>query len=203
VSNHLAIATVTMALRTLINRATQVIPGAQVSTLRPDMLGQDGMVRGVNLFLYMVTTNPHHANADLPTRVAGRGFVQVPQIALDLLYIVTFHGDDARLEPQLLMGATLATLHESPVLTSTLIAEAISTAPQDALATSDLAQQRPTVTVTLGRSTPDSFARIWQGFQAPYLLSVELHCSVVLVSPTVTIQPTPEVTRVNLEAEPR
>lgn len=201
-SNHLAIATTTMALRSRIQRAIQVVPGAQVSTVRPDMLSLDGMTRGVNLYLFLVTTNPHFANADLPTR-AGARLVQVPTVALDLHYVATFYGDDARLEPQLLLGATLAVLHELPSLTPAMIAEAIATAPQDALAGSDLAEQRPVVKVTLGKAPPEEWSRLWQAFQAPFLLSVELQCSVVLVSPQIAVTPAPEVLTVNIEAEPR
>jgi len=202
VSNHLAVATVTMALRSQVLRAIHVVPGAQVSTVRPDLLGHDGMTRGVNLYLYLVTTNPHFANADLPTRTPGR-VVQVPRIALDLHYVVTFYGDDLRLESQVLMGATLAALHAEPVLSPALIAEAIETAPQGVLAGADLAEQRPAVTIAVGKITPDTFSRLWQAFQAPYLLSVELTCSVVLVDATVEVSPVGVVRTVNIEARPR
>src|SRR5215217_2098566 len=100
-SNYLAIATVTATLRRNLQAAIDVdVPGSTVGTGRPD--GTDNGVpnNGVNLFLYQVTPNLSWRNADLPTRDSDGSLERRPQVALDLHYLLSFHGDEAKLEPQ-------------------------------------------------------------------------------------------------------
>src|SRR5262249_25604423 len=147
-SNHLAIATVTAAFKTLLAQAARAVPGAQVTSVRPDQVGQDGMVRGVNLFLFLATSNPSLENHDTPTRRADGTAVDVPCTPLDLHYLLTFYGDDSMLEPQILLGSTVAVLRRQTVITPALVSEAITGMSTPDLSASDLADQVPRVRIT-------------------------------------------------------
>src|SRR5262249_27882379 len=102
-----SIAAVTATLRTLIAGAVDVVPGAQVTTVRPNLLGQEKLTRGVNIFLSRVTPDATMRNQQLPTRRQDGSLAAAPQVALDLHYVFTFYGDDTKLEPQLLLGAVV------------------------------------------------------------------------------------------------
>ena len=68
-SNHLAIATVTAALKQMLQVGiSEDVPGAQVTTVRPD--AASGNISGacINLFLYHAMPNTAWRNADLRTR---------------------------------------------------------------------------------------------------------------------------------------
>src|SRR6516165_2065207 len=100
-SNALAIATVTQTLVTVVSDALQTsqVGGAIPTALRPD--ATSGLPNtGVNIFLYQVTPNIAARNADLPTRRADGTLLRRPQIGLDLQYLLTFYGDDLKLDQQ-------------------------------------------------------------------------------------------------------
>src|SRR5215216_5475616 len=101
-SNFLSIATVTATLSQLIQAAIGTdVPGATVSTIRPDGNGGNNIPDiGVNLYLYQVTPNIAWRNADLPTRNSDGQAVQRPRAAIDLHYLLTFFGNEVQLEPQ-------------------------------------------------------------------------------------------------------
>jgi hypothetical protein len=154
-SNHLAVAAVTSSLQALVARAIQVVPGARATTVRPDLLGTESLVRGVNLFLYMASVNASFENHDTPTRNADGTLVTIPRTPLDLHYLVSFYGDEARFEPQILLGCTVGVLRQQPVLTAQLVQSAIA-AGGPALAGSDLdkqvLRQQPVLTAQLVQS---------------------------------------------------
>jgi hypothetical protein len=180
-ANHLAMATVTEALRQRLERAARkVVPGANVDTQRPD--GAAPQPRSaVTLFLYRVTPNAALRNADLPTRTAdGTTLRQRPRAALDLHYLLSFAGDDAEFVPQRLLGVTVGELHARPILTRDDITQAIAGNPLLGASTLHLDTER--VKLTLASLTLDELSKLWSVFfQAPYLLSVAFEASVVLV----------------------
>ncbi len=75
----------------------------------------------VNVFLYQVTPNVAWRNADLPTRRRSGQPLRRPRAALDLHYLLTFYGEESKLEPERLLGSVVRQLHERPVLTRKLI----------------------------------------------------------------------------------
>ena len=102
-SNFLAIATVTAALRRTLETAVDAdVPGASVTTNRPQDPSTGTNGPGVNIYLYQVTPNTAWRNADLPTRRTNGDLIQRPKVALDLHYLFSFYGDETALEPQLL-----------------------------------------------------------------------------------------------------
>ena len=98
-SNALAIATVTAALRRVLQDAVNAdVAGAKVTTLRPDSLTNANPPAGVNIFLYQVSPNPALRNTDLPGRSANGTTVHRPRAYLDLHYLISFYGSEAELE---------------------------------------------------------------------------------------------------------
>lgn len=227
-SNSLAVATVTAALRSILNEALVGVPdgavnNARVTTLRPDMLATaDGDGRGINVFLYQVSGNASWGNAALPARRSDGTVIARPEQAIDLHYLLTFSGDEAALEPQRMLGAAVTALVTRPVLSRALLGELVARAVVADSGTwlqfSDLAEQ-----VDLVRFTPlslnlEELSKLWSTFiQSPYRLSVTYQACVVLLDGDVTPQPAlpvltrgidaaalnvPVVTRVVADADP-
>jgi len=204
-SNFRAIATVTATLQRVLTAAIQAdVPGATVTTVRPAE-GQHTNLpdTGVNLFLYRVSPNPSWRNQDLPSRRSDGELARRPQAALDLHYLFSFYGDDLTLEPQRLLGSTVAFLHGQPLLTRAQIEAAVGDATKPFLANSDLAKQ-----VDLVRFRPldmplEELSRLWSMFlQVRYVLSTTYQASVVLVERQLTPQPALPARGYNLGALP-
>lgn len=195
-SNSLAIATVTRALQGIVQQAVgSVVPGAAVLTRSPTKISDADQQNGsVNLFLFQATANDAWRNEDLPARSADGTLRRRPRLAVDLHFMVSFHGDDTTLMPQRMLGAVLAELHRAPLLNPSAIRDAVAAAGgQDGpLAGSDLADQVESITFTLQRPNLEELSKIWSVlFQVPYSLSAFYVASVVVLEPDV--QPAPVV----------
>jgi hypothetical protein len=195
-TNHLAIATVTAALKTRLQDVVQtVVPGATVTTLRPNRVVDQEHSASVNLFLFQVSEATGWRNADLPTRDRDGTVMQRPVIALALDYVLSFYGDDARYVPQLLLAGVVSAMHSQPILTAAEIAATIVSAG-DALAGSTLADQVDRVRLTMQSLTIEELSRLWSVFlQTPYALSVVYQASVVLIESDVPVESVQEVKR--------
>ena len=107
-SNFLAIATVTAGLQRVLEAAVSVdVPGATVTTERPETRQGNAGTAGVNVFLYETIPNGAHRNADVPTRDGGGQVLVRPTAALDLHYLLSFYGSEKDLEPQRLSAASV------------------------------------------------------------------------------------------------
>jgi hypothetical protein len=202
VSNSLAIATVTAALREVLQPAVgKAVAGATVGFNRPDSGGGTPPAPLVNVYLYQITPNAAYRNDDLPMRRSDGTLVKRPQAAFDLHYLFTFHGDDSQLQPQLLLGAVTTTLHAQPLISSAAIAKAIS--DFSFLTTSNLADQVERVKFTPTSLSLEEFSKLWSVFfQIEYTLSAAYQASVVLIeSDDVPAAPIP-VQGANLAAVP-
>jgi hypothetical protein len=181
-SNFLAIATVTAALSQSLQAAVGPdVPGATVTTLRPD--GGGGMPpTGANLFLYQVTPNAAWNNMDLPTRRSGGDLIQRPQAALDLHYLLTFYGAEAQLEPQRVLGSVVRAMHARPVLTREIIRQTIAKPAFGFLTSSNLADAVELVKFTPLPLSLEELSKLWSVyFQTPYSLSIAYQGTVVLI----------------------
>src|ERR1051326_6180396 len=158
-SSYLAIATVTATLSDMLQRAAQAaISGAVVTNKRPERLGSEIQdAAAINVYLYQAAQRPGWVNFDLPSRTASGQLVRWPpvrnaagevvkppdvlpvHVALDLYYLLTFHGSEITLEPQRLLGSAVIALHERPILLPADIEAAV--AGKAFLTGSDLAQQ--------------------------------------------------------------
>ena len=206
-SNSLAVAMVTAALRRILGEALVSVPAggvenARVTTLRPNMLADvDGDARGINIFLFEVAANGAWTGADLPTRRPDGTLLTRPQQALNLNYLLTFSGDENALEPQRMLGVAVSTLAAQPVLSRELLLQIIARDQTDDPTTweqfSDLADQIDVVRFTLLPLNLEELSKLWSTFiQSPYRLSVTYQAAVVLLDRDLTPQPAlPVLTR--------
>lgn len=185
-SNELAIATVTAALGQALSDAfaqDQLGFPATVTHVRPNAADKLLPTTGANIFLFLVTPNAANRNADLPVRYGATGaLVHAPTVALDLHYLISFYGDDAQLEPEILLGSTVRMLHESPDLSSAIIHEVLQTRQYQYLAGSDLANELEPVRFSPSGMSLDELSKLWSVvFQTPYVLSVVYQASYVRI----------------------
>jgi hypothetical protein len=199
-SNHLAIATVTAALQqVLMTPVSNAVSGAKVGFSRPD--ASSSITPLVNIFLYQITPNAAYRNADLPTRRSDGSLAQRPTAAFDLHYILTFHGDDTKLEPQRLLGAVATALHAQPLLAADNINNAASAF--GFLAGSGLDSQVERVRFTPTGLSLEEFSKLWSVFfQVEYSLSAAYQASLVLMQSDDTPAPAPPVLERNLYVVP-
>jgi len=201
-SNFLAIATVSAALQQVLQGPVKAaLNSATVGFNRPDSSAAGQQTPLVNVYLYQVTPNAAYRNGDLPTRRDDGTLVQRPQAALDLHYLFTFHGDDAQLEPQRLLGAVTSTLQSQPLLSKQNISAAA--AHFGFLAGSGLDQQVERVKFTPTALSLEEFSKLWSVFfQVEYSLSAAYQASVVLIESDQTPQSAPPVAIRNVYAIP-
>ena len=188
-SNFLAIATVTAALKELLySNALKDVDGADVLTMQPDNAAKaaGGQPR-INLYLYQVTPNAAWRNADLLTRRADGTLYQRPLAALDLHYMISFYGDENELVAHRLLGSVVRTLHAEPQLTRERIRTTIDNPSFSSFLNapgkeSNLADQVELVKFSPLHLSLEEFAKIWSVmYQIPYVLSVAYQGTVVLI----------------------
>jgi hypothetical protein len=209
-SNFLAVATVTAALQRLLQQPVAAdVPGAKVTAERPDTLTPAPGEPTVNVYLYQVVTDPAWRNQDLPTRRPDGSVVQRPRAALDLHYLISFHGNDSDLEPQRLLGSTVRTLNARPIVTRQLIEGVVAAAgaAQDPkypwLVTTDLGDAAEVVRFCPMTLDLEELSKLWSVFlETPHALSTIWTASVVLLQQDEAVQPSPPVTAPTLTAAP-
>jgi hypothetical protein len=188
-SNALAIATVTETLLHLLMQHLDVaqVPGATVSALPPD--SPTGLANpGVNIFLYQISPNPALRNADLPTRRANGTLLRRPQTALDLHYLLTFYGDETRLEQQRLLGAVALALHANPILPRALIQQVET--QTTFLHAADLDRQSELVRFVPINFSLEELSKLWSFLlKIDYVLSTAYMASVVLIETGDAVPP--------------
>jgi hypothetical protein len=185
-SNALAIATVTQTLRNVLFDAIGAakVHSASVTFVRPDDTA-NVPATGVNVFLYQVTPNTALRNSDLPTRGADGQLLQRPQVALDLFYLITFYGDDTKLEQQRLLGAVTLALHANPTLA---VADIQSAQSAPYLAGADLDTQAERVRFRPISFSLEELSKLWSFLlKTDYVLSAAYVASVVLIDAAETI----------------
>ncbi|MBV8580264.1 MAG: DUF4255 domain-containing protein [Candidatus Eremiobacteraeota bacterium] len=173
-SNYLAVATVTATLQAILAEAASVVHGARVVIDRPRKDEDAVSAPHINVALYQIL--PHGAWRALDAR---------EQVALDLHYLLTFHGDESRCEPQLLLGSAVSRLHDEAVLTPERV-RAVEERAQflnvGVPMTSNLALQDDPVTFAPLPLTLDDLSKIWSSFfQLPSALAVAYQAGVVLI----------------------
>jgi hypothetical protein len=181
-SNYLAIAIITAALRDILqDAAIAAVPGADVVLKRPETVNNDGQDKAaINLFLYQASPDPTWSNIDLPTRNRQGVLLRRPQLALNLDYLLSFHGSELLMEPQRLLGSVLTTLHAYPILEIESIRRAIDNYAY--LAQGALFDQAEQVKLSLMNPSLEELSKLWSiFFQVPYTLSIVFRASPVFV----------------------
>ncbi|MEL6780138.1 MAG: DUF4255 domain-containing protein [Cyanobacteria bacterium J06597_16] len=182
-SNYLAIATVTATLQKMLQEEIgREMPGAQVTTLRPDAISSNISGACLNVYLYQATPNPAWRNADLRTRRPKADLIKHGQAGLDLHYLFTFYGEEQTYEPQRLMGCAIRALVDNPMLTEDMIQESVDHAGLAVLEGSTLMDQIQSVRLIPTTMTTEELSRIWSVFlQLPYSLSFPYQATAVLI----------------------
>jgi hypothetical protein len=179
VSNFLAVATATEALRLFVTRAlTPDIPFAvNVVSGRPP--AEPPAEPTITVFLYQVTPDPHLRNRDEPLRASDGTLLSRPVAAVDLSYLITFFGDETQLVPQRMLGCVVRSLYELPLLTDDVIAEA---AAVPYLAGSDLPAAAQRIRFTPTHMDTEELSKLWSFLlQTSYTLSVTYQAAAVLL----------------------
>lgn len=199
-SNHLAVATVTAALRQAVQDAlNEAVPGAQAQVGRPKAGADDeDGVPLVNLFLYQATPDPAQRNNHLPSRT-GDGRARGPSVvALDLHYLLSFYGVADTYGPEMLLGVVARTLEHRPIISRELIEKAIDESGT-VLDDTDLHRASERVRIAPVNLSIDDLSKLWSVmFQVPYVLSTAYRCSTVLIESVESGSAGPPVTSVGL-----
>ncbi len=182
-SNYLAIATVTAILQQMLQTGiANDVPGARVTTIRPDNAGSGVPDTGINIFLYQASPNPAWRNADIRTRRPKDNLIKQAQAGLDLYYLLTFYGNEQELEPQRLLGSTIQTIVDQPIITPDIINQVIDSSSFPFLATSTLDQQVQLVQFIPLPMTTEELSRLWSiFFQLPYSLSFGFQATAIII----------------------
>ena len=202
-SNYLAIAAVTAALQDMLQgAAVATVPGADVTIRRPETINTDGQEKAaVNLYLYQISPNPGWSNADLPTRNASGELLRRPQMALNLDYLISFHGSELVMEPQRLLGSVVTALYSYPMLEMESIRRAIDS--RNYLAQDTIFDQVELVKFVQINLSLEELSKLWSVFyQIPYTLSVIYRASPVFVEAQLTPYGVKPVTEVKIGPVP-
>jgi hypothetical protein len=162
------------------------VSGAVATTFRPD--GADGSLPtvGVNVFLLQANPSGEMGNLDLPTRNASRELIGRPTVVYELIYLLTFHGSEARLEPQRVQASVLRYLHAEPCISKKFIRDQITAAvaaePNHFLRNSNLADQASTIKITPFKLSLEDLSKVWSVFfQTNYILTSTFRATYVLL----------------------
>jgi hypothetical protein len=122
-ATYAAIAATGLAIQSLLSNAatTSEFAGASFPMFQATDFVKgitDGI--GVSIFLYRVALNASRRNDPAPRSPQGDQYL--PRMPLDLFYLFTFWGGDA-VKQQRLLGWTMRTLQDTPVVTSSLLNE--------------------------------------------------------------------------------
>jgi Pvc16 N-terminal domain len=187
-NRHRTVAAITAAFGQIVEQAaTAAVADAGIQFARPDTAGAEPKVF---IYLYQVTPNAAARNLDLPVRSSDGTARQRPFVALDLHYLLTFVGDEKKLQPQRMLGSVVGAVHSRPLLSPQEIRRAQASATDPALIGDDLDVPVVDVRFTpLGLSLED-LSKVWSVFfQTPYALSVVYRASMALLEVDIPIQP--------------
>lgn len=179
-TNYLAVATVTAALKNIIQTGIRDdLPGTVVTAVTPESLNNAQKERKINIYLYQVSPSKElRQESSIPNRRNGR--TKEKSVRLNLYYLITFYGNELELEPQQLLGSTIRSLLDRPLLEREAIEETIIRS--DFLANSTLTHQMQKVSFALSTMTPEELTRIWSTlFRTPYSLSIPYMGKAVLI----------------------
>ena len=183
-SNFLSVAAVTETLRQMLDKALKAdITGAshqpEAKAIKPNSTNEVPKL-GVNIFLYQITPNASRRNFDLPTRRQDGTVSERTCSSWDLHYLLSFYGDEGKLEPQRAMGVVLRTMNSYPILTHKMIQDVKSAI--NYLAESDLDKEVELVKFSPIQLSLEELSKIWSVFfQNSYALSTAYQASLVFI----------------------
>jgi hypothetical protein len=182
-SNHLAVATVTEALREFLARnLTDLHLPVNVSAQRPPT--EPPAEPTITVFCYSVNPDPSMRNLDAPTRASDGTLLKLPRAALDLDYLISFYGDESQLVPQRMLGCVVRALYVQPTLSQDDILAAES---RPFLVGSDLDASPQRVRFTPTHQDIDELYRLWTMMTGTQMaLSLTYQATLVFIDGTET-----------------
>ena len=180
-SNYLAIATVTSALKNIIQTGiSKDLPGTLVTTVRPDSITNAQKERKVNLYMYQAVPNKEFNSSNSSSYKLNKGITKGKAVSLDLYYIISFYGNEQELEPQQLLGSTIKSLIDRPTVDAEIMESTLFQAKF--LYNSTLSEQTQQIKFAPAMTEPNEIVRIWSAmFKYPYALSVIYQGKAVLI----------------------
>lgn len=210
-SNELAIAAVTIALRNLLDGIQEIKDNTELYNQLPEDLKPKTEItvtnlpldeayeknkdkNYVNLFLYHVEHSAAWRNMDIPGQVK-QGETGHSPLALNLYYIITAYGEEGNeLIGHLLLGKAMSILHDHSLLGRNEI--------KTAFELSEVHKQVERLRITPQPISLDEVSKLWTGFQTQYRLSAAYEAAVVLIeSKRPTRTPLPVLTRGGTDEE--
>ncbi len=187
-SNALAIAAVTAALKDLIGNGLLGLDLSSIGSVTVSALPPDRIATGqtepnqLNLFLYQVTPNTGWRNHALPARDANGARIGNPPLALDLHYMLTAYGAQD-LSAEALLGFAMQFLHETPMLSRAQLRTVLGppSPPFGNLSALSLAEQIEWLKITPQFLGAEELSKLWTAMQARYRPSMAYQVSVVLI----------------------
>lgn len=178
-SNHLAIATVTAAIRRILKDIA--VDSVEITVKPPDAM-RSPTKDSLNIFLYRVTPNTDLRNLDLPPSNRKGEPIHKSQIALNLDYLLTaYTANDDELQAQRILASAILLLNQNGVLTKDLILRMIES-ENGILSKSDLADQIELIKLVLHPLSTEEMSKLWSSFfQTNYRLSVAFRATAVLL----------------------
>ena len=156
-----------------------------VTCIPPERIAVESDSSQLNLFLYNQTRNTGWVNLGQPSR-DGRGErTDNPALALDLHFLISAYGT-ADFHAEIMLGAAMQILHDTPVLGRAAIRDALKPGsskpglPKE-LELAGLADQLEQLRITPLNHTTDEVSRIWSALQTPARPSAAYMVSVLLV----------------------
>jgi hypothetical protein len=188
-SNTLAIAAATAALRDLLEKKTGI---ASVTVKPLDTARKGAAGDQLNLFLYQTSISAAWRNQPMPHQ-SKAGETALPPLPLCLYYLVTAFGSgDDELLAQGVLGKAMSVLHDHPILG----ADEIRAATQATVPGSDLQEQIERVRIRPQPLALEEVSKLWAAFQTNYRLSAAYEASVIFIqSSHPTRTPLPVLTR--------
>lgn len=179
-SNYLAVAQATQALCDFIQRTVQAdVPtfGVKVQPQKPFAEPQTEAI--ITVFMYEVVPNAALRNINEPTRASDGTLVNIPKTAIDLHFLISFYGNEAELQPQIMLGSVVRHLNADPTIMDQDLATA---ATRTFLLGSDLGASPQRVRLTPTKLDVDDLYKLWTMLiQTPYALSVMYQATLVLL----------------------
>jgi hypothetical protein len=213
-SNALALAGTSAVLQSLLNGILNAagLGTVTVTAVAPD-IAQNSQNSApnlqVNLFLHQVTPNAAWRNVGLPSLGAdGSTRLRNQPLALDLHYLLTAYGTN-NFEAEALLGFSVQTLHETPVLTRSAIQAALNPSPgtppsagSATLNLTGLANQVEMIKITPATLGREEMAWLWTALKADYRPTFPFLVTVVLIqSQAPASSPLPVLSR-GITAQP-
>ncbi|WP_145477587.1 DUF4255 domain-containing protein [Stenotrophomonas rhizophila] len=187
-SNALAIAAVTAALKNLVDRHLDGLDLSALGSVSVGAMALDRVLTGdnepnqINLFLYQVSANSGWRNTGLASRDGAGQRVSNPPLALDLHYLLTAFGSQ-ELNRDALFGLGMQALHETPMLDRERLRALLGppALPFGAFSAESLADQVEWLKITPQYLSAEELSKLWTAAQARFRASMAYQVSVVLI----------------------